>query len=1020
MRRASATWENWRRRSWFGSDAGLRDFFSVWTNGSSNGSTISVQGTWRHDLEEALAGAEERTMSDALSPGEWLVARPVVQHVWSTFLDRLSRFCDGNVLPRQSPELERGLAKSLFRVLSPLVRPTFVLELNVARLRGLLAGETPEARYESYLERLQQPEIHRALIDEYRVLARLVLERSQAWANSTLELLERLWGDAELIRRVMFGGRDPGPVTEIDCGGGDSHRGGRSVAVLRFASGRRLVYKPRSLALEEVAQGVLGWLSSRDESPVFRRVEVLDREDYGWMEYVARKVCKRSDELRRFYYRQGGLIALSYAVGAIDLHFENLIAVAEQPVIVDLESFLQPSLIDDEKIASAGDLTFLQSVLRTGLLPLRVLRSEINPAGIDISGLGSEDGQISPFSVRQSSGQGTDQMCLVRAPIKIAAQKNRPTAEGDYLLEHRRDLEEGFRGMYDLLARDRAAFLEQLTSSANGDCPVRVILRPTNFYAKILAESYHPDLMRDAVEREKILSACWTGSADRKALRAALPFEIDDLWSGDIPYFSSRIAEAGLLSSTGQPLPGVECRSALSVAEERLSSLGPKDCERQSWILNASIATTIQRRGDENVDGYRLPARPPTRPVGAPLAAACLAADRLRELWFEKGSDGPVNWLDVQATESERTFALNPLSVDLYTGLPGVCLFLAYLAHVTGRSDHDEMARRCVASLEAELEKALTGGFREPSAFDGLAGVAYVLSHVGALWSEPRFVRLARSLLPSIVEGLEDFERFDLLSGWAGISLCLLSLDAVDRCESALGLAKRCGDRLVMAATELDGALVWRDAERPDPPLTGLGHGAAGVALALGELAAVAGTAEHAEIAVYALDYERRLFSKDARNWPDLRRSSRQRKFQVAWCHGAAGIGLARLRSWLRHPDGETEHEVREAVQTTLSEGLSASQCLCHGTLGNLDLLVSAARVFPRWKLGPPARDLLASTIRQINDQGFLTAAPFALDTPGLMLGLSGIGLGLLRCELPDEVPSVLTLEPPRHGWKAT
>ncbi|MEQ8538204.1 MAG: lanthionine synthetase LanC family protein [Coleofasciculus sp. D1-CHI-01] len=51
--------------------------------------------------------------------------------------------------------------------------------------------------------------------------------------------------------------------------------------------------------------------------------------------------------------------------------------------------------------------------------------------------------------------------------------------------------------------------------------------------------------------------------------------------------------------------------------------------------------------------------------------------------------------------------------------------------------------------------------------------------------------------------------------------------------------------------------------------------------------------------------YERSLFSPGVGNWPDLRefettvRSGNPGRvnYMTAWCHGATGIGLARLRS---------------------------------------------------------------------------------------------------------------------------
>jgi lantibiotic modifying enzyme len=48
-----------------------------------------------------------------------------------------------------------------------------------------------------------------------------------------------------------------------------------------------------------------------------------------------------------------------------------------------------------------------------------------------------------------------------------------------------------------------------------------------------------------------------------------------------------------------------------------------------------------------------------------------------------------------------------------------------------------------------------------------------------------------------------------------------------------------------------------------------------------------------------------------------------------------------------------------------------------------------------------------------IETNGWRSGVPFAVETPGLMAGLAGIGYGMLRLAEPRYVPSVLTLEPP-------
>jgi lantibiotic modifying enzyme len=61
-----------------------------------------------------------------------------------------------------------------------------------------------------------------------------------------------------------------------------------------------------------------------------------------------------------------------------------------------------------------------------------------------------------------------------------------------------------------------------------------------------------------------------------------------------------------------------------------------------------------------------------------------------------------------------------------------------------------------------------------------------------------------------------------------------------------------------------------------------------------------------------------------------------------AWCHGAPGIGLGRLRL-LRHLDDPTiRAEIEVALQSTLTAGFGYNHSLCHGDLGNLDLVLEA------------------------------------------------------------------------------
>ena len=148
--------------------------------------------------------------------------------------------------------------------------------------------------------------------------------------------------------------------------------------------------------------------------------------------------------------------------------------------------------------------------------------------------------------------------------------------------------------------------------------------------------------------------------------------------------------------------------------------------------------------------------------------------------------------------------------------------------------------------------------------------------------------------------------------------------------------------------------LGWKSSFPCHGPLTGFSHGAAGISWALLELAAQTGEDRFRTAALGGIAYERGVFSADVENWPDLRvvdTDSNQAQtvpFAVAWCHGAPGIGLARMRCRRLLDDPIFDSEIHAALRTTIAHGFGFNQSLCHGDLGNLDLLLEAQRVLAR------------------------------------------------------------------------
>jgi type 2 lantibiotic biosynthesis protein LanM len=984
---------------------------------------LSASPCWLNTLKEAFSdphgngtgqgATPEEAPSSVIDPME-----PLIHHGRELLGQGVRRLLQAfPSAPFDKDTIEDALLKGLAERLSEMIARTFTLELHVARLIGGLAGDTPQERFQSFVKLLKEPEAALKFLREYPVLARQLAMAVEAWLMFSLELVERLCADWVAIRETFAPAEDPGYL--ISCRStGDQHRGGRHVVILEFSSRFQVVYKPRSLALDCHFQELLRWMNARGQEPPFRTLRILDRGDYGWTEFVSPRSCESECEIRRFYERQGGNLAVLYLLNATDFHHENVIAAGEHPVLIDLETLFhqRPPERHQDAVYTAGT-TMTDSVLGVGLLPHRSWMTESSD-GIDLSGLGTADGQASPFAVPQFEDVGTDQMRWTRKPMTYGANDNRPTLDGTAIgvRDFTQSVEAGFSNTYRLLLRRRADLLAvdgPLARFAGDD--LRIVLRPTQTYAVLLREGFHPDMLRDALERDRLFDHLWIHVEHRPHLSKVIAAEVDDLENGDIPIFGTRPDSRDLWTSTGEPIKDFFDDIGIEVVRRRLSQFGADDLERQLWFIRASFTTleTLQEAiQSPTVYTEHLGTVPDSDRL---LTAAIAVADRLTTLAIRSGDQ--ATWIGLTVGSKQRT-TIAPLTIDLYDGLAGVVLFLAHVGHITGGEGYTDLARaglasvRCQADLHRIALKAIGG-------FTGWGGLIYLLSSLGTLWNDPTLHEEAAAIVQSTVPLIEHDDYLDVMGGAAGCLASIIALYHAAPSRRILAAAEQCGDHLVARAQQMASGNAWLIPGELRP-LTGFSHGAAGIGWALLNLATLTGHERYRTAAGAAIAYERSQFSAENRNWPDLRarkttddEDDNCQQFMTAWCHGAAGIGLARLQALGQLDDPQLEHEVRIALQTTLETGFGGNHSLCHGELGNLDLLVQAGQVLGEADLHRYAYRRAAAVLADIDRIGWQCGLPSGVESPGLMTGIAGIGYQFLRLVDPIRVPSVLCLAPP-------
>jgi type 2 lantibiotic biosynthesis protein LanM len=910
------------------------------------------------------------------------------------------------------------------RLLS-LITKTMVLELNIARLEGRLQGATARERFVHFTEQLSRRETALKLLSEYPVLARQLVRCVENWIDFSAEFLAHLAADWEEIAKLFSADSKSGRLIEAAAGAGDTHRRGRSVIIVRFESGFKLVYKPRSIAVDVHFQQFLRWVNDKGANPQLRTLKLLNREGYGWAEFVQTAGCQSKEEIVRFYERQGSYLAILYLLEATDFHFENLLACGEHPVLVDLEALFHPRLrefdikLPDLRIAARAKS---RSVLRTGLLPKRT-GAHGDSIGMELSGIGYSAGQVTE-NVLQWTSEGTDEMAAVKQSFLTPSGHNRPNLDGTEIdvREYAEPIISGFTRTYDLFQANRAEMLSfdddgPLSRFAHDE--IRVVPRATHGYGMLLSHMLHPDYLRDALDRDRLLDLLWAGIEENSHLLPLIDAERRDLMEADVPIFTTRPASNDIFTSTGGKIAGFLEKTGLALSRKTVEALGPGDLHKQIWFIRASIAT-LDLQKDDLTRKYYKPVWSPSivgRKQLAPrlIEEARRIGDRLEELALQE--EEHATWIGFAYVN--KIWSLDPLFEDLYGGSSGIILALAYLGSF-GFSKFTDLARRALNTLRVRLENS-SAHIRSIGAFDGWGGIIYMLSHLAALWQDAELISYANSMVERLPELLAKDKSLDIIGGSAGCIGALLALDRVSPSDKALAVAVQCGDLLISKAQSMEHGAAWFNSIETVKPITGFAHGAAGIAWALLELAARTGNQTYKDAAIKAIEYEHARYSSAAGNWTDAATeeavdAKNEVGPSVAWCHGAPGIGLARLAA-LKHIDHPTaRQDLQRAIQATLHYGPGANHCLCHGDLGNLDFLFQASQLNGNQELLQKVDEWTNQILASMDKYGWLCGVPLAVESPALMNGLAGICFGLLRMAEPDRVPSVLMLSPVSFG----
>ncbi len=337
-----------------------------------------------------------------------------------------------------------------------------------------------------------------------------------------------------LLQNFASIGYDVKNIASISFGAGDTHRGGKSVAIITLKDSRKLVYKPRNINID-VQFAKLFEVVEKDLAMGFKTARIIAKgEEFGFFEYIPYEECQDDDEVNLYYRRLGGILCLLYVLDATDFHYENIISKGGYPYLIDLESFFHPYF----PIMGVGANQALdKSILRVGILPTSVNDD------FEISGVADVQNMKSPILNQDFKYSSKGEVLLERNQRLLEGGKNVPLLNGKkQLLDKKRInfLTEGFKEVYHYVLKNREKFVIWLANCKYSE--IRVLFRNTANYVHLLNESTHPDILKSETTYkfffEKWLSAV---KKDFPPIEKIIKYEVNDLENRNIPMFTTKL-----------------------------------------------------------------------------------------------------------------------------------------------------------------------------------------------------------------------------------------------------------------------------------------------------------------------------------------------------------------------------------------------------------------------------------------------------------------------------------------------
>lgn len=876
----------------------------------------------------------------------------------------------------------------LYEIMHKAAVRTLIVEMHECRKNGRLPGSTPEKEYLAFVELLGIPDYREDILNRYTGLAELLenIEKNQYQFWS--EFFSRLKGDSHLIDKMIGNEEKSLYVESIKANVSDLHLKGRMVIQIGIDADTHIFYKPHGMGNEIFLQNLInkicmnhGWKNHRKR--------ILDRGTYGWEEEVPYAPCRHEEEVRCFYQKSGMLAAVSYVLGIGDLHYENIIADEDEPVIIDAETLFQymnPIYQWDEKAAA------FYSVLSSGLFPG-------GNVGKNVSGIIGGEGELYEREVPMILNDQTSEMRVGYGKPRLKKGKNRVQCGNECpdISQYADDIIYGFDITYQWFLENCMQVMAVLLEREN-ELYSRYISGATQFFGMGISASTHPQLLRERSGRAEYLDKITSG-------RRLSVWEKEAMLEGDIPWFGRHMNDLNLYSG-----PEIVCRdffghTLLEELKQRFGQLSYEDNVLQQKALKLSIdvfqdeKSWINAAGERILDYFTDMKGTETISAGWGKERFLRATKGIAEEIMHNAirRRGKIFWLSMSSIGEQKV--IKPVDYYFYSGISGIAVFFRGLCRIYPEYGGISiiLEKMLFSYTDKVIRKEIVPDTQYTGIYCGEGSVAYAYQLLYQITDDEKYLFYAGKHLQALGGYIEKDRRFDLLYGNAGLILVLCQQYQYTKDFYYKKEAYRALEVLERNCKESKNGAVW-EGEGNKNSVCSIAHGNSGILMAYARMNSIEPDSSLIKRMKQIVSFENQFYDEMSGNWEDLRKKGDDAFNTYAWCNGGLGILYARMWATRWNPEEMwLKEEVAEKViplyrNMRVREGM----CLCHGNMGNYLIMKEIDAYLSNTEMNNWLELFSAAVFSEL-ERDIIPRMPQEKWSMGLMNGLSGLGLAFVR-----------------------